>query len=218
MPADRFETMRRTMVSNQLRTVAVDDPRIAAAMQTVARENFVPPARRDVAYADLPVPLENGRALNSPMATARLLNAAAIGAGDAVLIVGAATGYAAAVAMLVAKSVTALESDATLAALCAANVPEARVVTGSLADGIPDDVSAAGPFDAIVIDGAVETVPEALIGQLAPGGRLTAGVIERGVTRLAVGRRGGPGFALVPFADVDTVILPGFARPRAFVF
>jgi protein-L-isoaspartate(D-aspartate) O-methyltransferase len=80
--------------------------------------------------------------------------------------------------------------------------------------GAPDR----GPFDVIIIDGAVEEVPQALIDQLTPGGRLGTAIIENGVTRLAVGRRGGAGFALSAFADADAVILPGFARPRAFVF
>jgi protein-L-isoaspartate(D-aspartate) O-methyltransferase len=208
-----FESLRRTMVSNQLRTVAVDDPRVVSALGAVPREDFVPPARRNLAYADLPVPLGGGRALNTPLATARLINAAAIGSGDKVLIVGAATGYAAAVALQLGGQVTALESDEALAASLGATVPKANTITGDLAAGVP----AGAPYDAIIIDGAVEVLPQALIDQLALSGRLATGLVEGGVTRLAVGRRGGSGFGLVPFADADVVILPGFARPRAFV-
>jgi protein-L-isoaspartate(D-aspartate) O-methyltransferase len=213
-PADDFETLRRTMVSNQLRTVAVDDPRVVSALGEVPRENFVPAGRRELAYADLAVPLGGGRALNTPLATARLINVAAIDAGDNVLIVGAATGYAAALALQLGAKVTALECDEALAAQLRVNVPQAQVVTGALADGAP----ANAPYDAIVIDGAVEHVPQALIGQLAPTGRFATGFVENGVTRLAVGRKGGTGFGLTAFADADVVVLPGFARPRVFAF
>jgi protein-L-isoaspartate(D-aspartate) O-methyltransferase len=211
---DGFDALRRAMVSNQLRTVAVDDPRLIAALDHVPREVFVPADRRAVAYADLAVPLNDDRALNTPMATARLLNAAAITADDSVLIVGAATGYAAALAVVLARAVTGVESDPVLAAAAQANLPDIRIITGPMCDGAPD----AGPFDVIVIDGAVEAVPAALIAQLSPSGRIATGIVENGVTRLALGHRGGSGFAVVAFADADTVVLPGFARPRAFVF
>ncbi len=202
------------MVSNQLRTVAVDDPRLLAVLGRVPREAFVPEARRAIAYADMGVPLGNGRALNTPMATARLINAAQIAPGDSVLIVGAATGYAAALAVAMDARVTAVECDPALAAMAQANVPAAAIVTGPLGAGAP----AAAPFDVIIVDGAIENVPSALIEQLAPGGRLAAGIVENGLTRLAIGRRGGSGFGLAAFADADAVILAGFARPHSFVF
>jgi len=214
LAAADFDSLRRTMVSNQLRTVAVDDPRVVAALSVVPREDFVPAARRDLAYADLAVPLGNGRALNTPLATARLINAAAIDPGDKVLIVGAATGYAAALALSLGATVTALESDESLSAEIVKVVLSAHVVTSDLTEG----AASGGPYDAIVVDGAVEHVPPALIDQLAPDGRLATGIVENGVTRLAVGRRGGSGFGLTAFADASVVILPGFARPRSFVF
>ncbi len=214
MTADQFEEMRHAMVSNQLRTVAVDDPRVIDALRAVPREAFVPQERRDIAYADLAVPLHDGRALNTPMATARLINAAGIVPGENVLIIGAATGYCAALAVHLGGAVTAVESDPVLAALLDANVAAATVVMGPLDAGAPQSA----PFDVIMIDGAVEAVPPALIDQLAPSGRLATGVTAGGLTRLALGRKGGNGFGLVAFADTDVVILPGFARPRRFVF
>ena len=75
-----------------------------------------------------------------------------------------------------------------------------------------------GPYDAIVIDGAVEFIPNALVAQLAPAGRLAAAIRDKGVTRLSLGRRGGNSFAMVDFADAEAVVLPGFAREKAFVF
>lgn len=194
MAADDFESARRAMVASQLRTVGVEDPRLIAALAVVPRESFVPPERRAIAYSDRAIDLGDGRTLNPPEATARLLDAAAIAPGDRVLIVGSDTGYAAAVARLLADDV--MTADVT---------------------GRPFDWPK-GPFDAIVIDGAVEQVPDALVDALAKGGRMAAAIVDRGVTRLALGRRGGAGFALVPFADAHAVRLPGFDRPRAFVF
>lgn len=212
--SDNFAAMRHAMIVSQLRTTGVDEPRLIDAVSQVAREDFVAEGQRQVAYADIRQPLGEGRALNTPMVTARLLNAATIHPGNRVLIVGAATGYAAAIAVAMGAKVTAVESDAALAARARAAVPGAKIVTGPMEKGARAD----GPFDAIVIDGAVEHVPETLVAQLSKRGRIAGAIIDRGVTRLALGSAGGSGFAMVPFADADAVPLPGFARPKSFVF
>lgn len=198
------------MVASQLRPNNVTDTRLLAAMGTVPREAFLPDSRRAVAYADRPIPLTPSRALNPPMTTARLLDALKLTSGDRLLIVGAASGYSAAVAVDLCGSVVAVEEDATLIALAQGTA----IVSAPLAAGAPDEA----PFDAILIDGAVEAVPDGLVTQLAPGGRLACGVVKDGVTRLALGRKGGSSFALVDFADAEVVILPGFAPAREFVF
>lgn len=174
------------MVASQLRTNAVTDTRLLAALERVPREDFLPADRRAAAYIDRGIPLGDGRMLNPPLTTALLLNAAAIEPGDRVLLVGDVTGYAAAV------------------------VTEMGGVVGDTDDG--------AAFDAIVIDGAVESVPDDLVARLSPAGRLTCALVENGVTRLAVGRKGGAGFGLVAFADAEAAVLPGFARPKEFVF
>ena len=215
--AAHFGTMRQAMVTSQLRTTAVDDARLVAAMATVERERFVPPASRDLAYRDTAISLGRGRALNLPMATGRLLNEAYLRPDDCVLLIGAATGYSAAVLALLVREVTAVEADATLvqiARTALATTTNVQVVEGALASGHP----VAAPYDAIVIDGAVEEVPTTLLDQLGVGGRIVTGLADRGVTRLASGRRGERGFGLAAFADADCVILPGFNRPRAFTF
>jgi protein-L-isoaspartate(D-aspartate) O-methyltransferase len=74
------------------------------------------------------------------------------------------------------------------------------------------------PYDLILIDGAVEFVPPALLDQLADGGRLATAILEQGVTRLAVGRKSGGAFGMFPFSDVASAILPGFLKPRGFSF
>jgi protein-L-isoaspartate(D-aspartate) O-methyltransferase len=212
-----FETMRQAMVASQLRTNSVSDPRVVAAMAQVPRERFVAENRRALAYVDIAVPLEGGRALCPPMVLGRLLTEARPVPGDRALIVGAATGYAAAVLGALVSSVVALEEDAALAARARellAGAGGVTVVEGALSGGWP----AGAPYDLILIDGAVEQVPQALVEQLAPQGRLAAAIIERGVSRLAVGRRAGSDFAMVAFADAAAPTLPGFAPAAGFRF
>ena len=211
-----FDAMRHAMVVSQLRTSAVSDPAVVSAMGDVPREAFVPAAQADVAYRDAPLPLPGGRAINPPLITGRLLTAAELQPTDRVLLVGAAMGYGAAVLARLAGSVVALEEDATLAAAARDAIADAsvEVVEGSLNAGWAQGA----PYDAIVIDGAVESVPDAIVEQLAPGGRLTTGIVDRGVTRLALGRRTAGGFGLVDFADLGCVELPGFAKPKTFHF
>lgn len=213
----RFEAMRQAMVTGQLRTTAVDDQRLVAAMARVEREAFVPAASRDLAYRDTAIPLARGRFLNLPMATGRLLTEAYLRADDRVLLIGAATGYAAAVIASLVRDVVAVEVDAALASAARAALSHSlsvSVVEGPLENGHPE----CAPYDAIVIDGAVEDVPPALLDQVAIGGRIVTGLVHRGVTSLASGRRSESGFGLSDFAEADCVILPGFARPRAFTF
>lgn len=216
MSDQNFEAMRMAMVSNQLRTTAVNDPRVIAALRAVPREAFVPAERKAIAYVDTLVPLGNGRSMNTPMATGRLLTEAEPVPGDRALVVGAATGYSAALLARLVGHVVALEEDAALLAQArqaglAANV---EIVEGPLATGWP----AGAPYDLILVDGAIETVPQALIDQLAEGGRLAAAVIERGVSRLTVGRKAGGAYGAVAFADAEACSLPGFAKPAVFTF
>ena len=211
-----FDAMRHAMVVSQLRTSAVSDPRVVSAMGEVPREGFVPAAQAAVAYRDAPLPLPGGRAINPPLITGRLLTAAELQSTDRVLLVGAAMGYAAAVLSRLVDSVVALEEDATLAAAAhdALGSEPVELVEGPLNAGWAQGA----PYDVIVIDGAIESVPDAIVQQLAPGGRLTTGIVDRGVTRLALGRRTEGGFGLVEFADLGCIDLPGFAKPKTFQF
>ena len=209
--------MRHAMVASQLRTNAVNDPRVVAAMDLVPREAFLPAAVAELAYRDTSVPLTHGRAHNVPIATGRLLTQAALRATDRVLLIGAAGGYTAAVLAELAASVVAVESDPallTIAHAALAGHSTVTVVDAPLHEGHPSD----GPYDVLFIDGAVEAVPQVLVDQLAVGGRIVSGIADRGVTRLAAGRRTAGGFALLDFADIDCVPLPGFASPRSFTF
>jgi protein-L-isoaspartate(D-aspartate) O-methyltransferase len=213
---DIYQPMRRAMIASQLRTTGVDDPRVLAAMDAVPRELFVPEERNALAYADTMVPLGGGRALNPPMTIGRLLTEAAPRPGDRALVVGAATGYSAAVLARLVGSVVALEEDKALAARARAALAGSAIVVieGVLAKGY----AKGAPYDLILIDGAVEFVPDALIAQLRDGARLAAAILDEGVARIATGRKAGEGFAMVSVADSAASVLPGFARARAFTF
>jgi protein-L-isoaspartate(D-aspartate) O-methyltransferase len=190
MTPDLFGEMRNAMVVSQLRPDGVTDPRVIDAMASIPREDYVPKDRRSTAYADRLVPLSDGRGINPPMVTGRLLSEARIASGERVLVVGSATGYTAAIVAMLTDSVSIADTGASID----------------------------GSYDVIMIDGAVEHVPDALVDHLAPNGRLITGIAEAGVTRLAIGRRGGSGFGLHAFMDAEMVILPEFSRPPAFVF
>lgn len=217
MSEHQFQSMRDAMVSNQLRTTAVSDPRVVAAMKAVPREAFVPEDRKALAYVDVITPLANGRGMNPPMATGRMLTEAPIGAGDSVLIIGAATGYAATVASRLAAKVVAVEEDEALAENAASLLKAESNVTlvkGPLAAGAPKH----GPYDVILIDGLVETIPDTLAKQLKDGGRIVAGLLEGGVSRLVRGIKAAGTISYLPFADAEAVSLPGFAKPKGFSF
>lgn len=216
MTEQNFEAMRRAMVESQLRTTGVNDPRVIAAMAEVPRERFVPVDRRALAYMDRPVALDAGRALNTPEATGLMLTAATVRASDKVLLVGAASGYTAAVLDRLATHVVAVEEDAALLTFARENLAGTRVelVEGPLNQGW----TGGAPYDLIFVDGLIEQVPDALIAQLADGGRFAGALLDRETSRLAIGRKSGSGFGVDMFADCEAAALPGFARPKSFVF
>lgn len=209
--------LRQAMVSSQLRTNAVSDARVVTAMATVPRERFLPDTPPALAYRDSALPLGGGRFQNPPLATGRLLNEAEILSADRVLLIGAATGYTAALLAHLGARVTAVESDPALLAIARAalaGVPEVELIEAPLEQGH----AAGAPYDVLLIDGAVEQIPDALIDQLRVGGSIGTGLVERGVTRLAAGRRTAGGHGVQAFVDGECVVLPGFARPAAFRF
>ncbi|WP_254784451.1 protein-L-isoaspartate O-methyltransferase [Sphingomonas sp. OK281] len=209
--------MRHAMVASQLRTNAVNDQRVVAAMARVPREQFMPADVRSIAYRDTAIPLGGGRYANLPMATGRLLTEAYLTATDRVLLIGAATGYTAAVLSEIVGSVVAVESDPALLAVARtalAGVGNVELVEGPMAEGHPGRA----PYDVLIVDGAIDSVPDALIAQVRTDGRVAAGIAERGLTRLASGRKTDGGFALVAFVDVECVTLPGFETPKPFKF
>ena len=184
-----METARRAMVDSQLRVSGINDMPILAAFLAVPRENFVPEARRAAAYADRAVELGEGKMLAPALTYGQMLTAAQPLAEDTVLVIGEPGGYLAALAGQLCAAVT----------MCAA--------TG--------DWAASGAHSLVLIDGAISDVPSALASVLAADGRLVTGVVERGVTRLALGRKGGDALVLTVLAEADFAPLAAFAaRPQ----
>ncbi len=217
MSEQDFDQLRRAMVSNQLRTNKVTDAAVLTVMGTTPRERFVAEGQGALAYRDTIVPLGEGRGLNPPIATGRLLDAAAPEPGEHVLVVGAGTGYVAALLAAVGCIVTALEESQDLSTRAETALQGRAGITlaqGPLAAGWP----AKAPYALVYVDGAVEQLPEAIINQVAEGGRLVGAIAERSVSRLILGRRAGGAFAYNAFADVETASLPGFAPAKAFTF
>ena len=208
--------MRAAMVDSQLRTSDVTDPAVVGVMASVPREAYVPTALASVAYMDRAIALGHGRALNAPLVTGRLLVAAAVRPAMRVLLIGAATGYTAALIAALGAEVHAVEEEAELIAAARAANQGAAIhwVEGPLTAGAPD----AAPFDRIIIDGAIEQLPDTLAAQLAEGGRIVAARRDGAVTRLVQGVKTGGTIALRSFADMDAAALPGFAAPGGFRF
>ncbi|WP_407112213.1 protein-L-isoaspartate O-methyltransferase family protein [Bradyrhizobium sp. LMG 9283] len=217
-----FSTARQKMVDGQVRTNDVTDRRVLDAMLTVPREAFVPAGRQALAYLDLDLDVSEGatkRFLIKPALTGKLLQAAEIGEGDNVLVVGCATGYLAALTAKLARQVTATECDSALAAkakdafttLGLANV---TCKTAACPDGEPS----AAPYDVIVLNGATEVMPEALLGQLKEGGRLVGVSAESRPPRTMIVTRTHGEFGHRALFDAAAPVLPGLERAVAFVF
>jgi len=212
-----FAAARRHMVDGQVRTVDVTDQRIISAMLEVPRENFVPVEARDLAYLDFALAVAGTRCLLKPMVLAKLIQAAELETTDRVLVVGSATGYSAAVLALIAGQVVALEQDDKLVAAAHAALagqPNVTVAKGPLADGWAQRA----PYDAILIDGAVELVPDAFRAQLKDGGKLVCvlGVPPHASAMLY--RRSGAELGGRAIFDAAGTLLPGFAKTPVFAF
>jgi protein-L-isoaspartate(D-aspartate) O-methyltransferase len=148
----------------------------------------------------------------APAALGQLLTQMMPQRGERALVVGAGTGYSAAVLAAMGLEVVAVESAADL--LATARKLGIKAVEGPLEGGDPRG----GTFEQILIDGAVEAIPDAIVAQLVDGGRLGTGLIDRGITRLAVGRKAGGAFGYLTVGDAGVPALPGFSRPKEFTF
>lgn len=217
-----FESARKNMVETQLRTGGITDRRLLQVMSQVPRELFVPESRKALAYADSSHPLTTGlrpRMVAPAAPIAKLLQLAEVSTSDRVLDVGCATGYATAVIAGLAQHVTAVDDNPALAAeaaknLEALNIANATVVVGPLGEGAKAGV----PFDLIVIEGVVDSVPEALFDQLKDGGRLVA-LIRQGATGVAhLYIRSGSSFAARAEFNANLPPLDLAKRPELFVF
>jgi len=190
-----FQTARRAMIDSQLRTSGVNEPFVLERMGAVAREDFVPETARGTAYMDRAQPLGEGRFLASPVAHGQMLAEAHPKPNERVLVVENGNGYLAELVRPLAASVDTVTASA--------------VASGK---------SKAKDFDLVLVDGAIEDVPKALVKAVSANGRIVSGLIERGVSRLAVGRRSGDTLAFDTVADADLPVLGMFARKKAWSF
>lgn len=189
-----FAAARRAMIDSQLRPSGVNDPAVLDAFARIAREEFVPAAARGHAYIDRAIPLDDGHALAAPLFHGRMLTEAAPIADDRVLVVTGGSGYLAALAELLIGSVTVITA--------------ADAAAGK----------AKGRFSLILVDGAIEQLPDNLSARLEDAGRLVTGLVERGVTRLAIGRKAAGAVALLPLAEMGIPVLAEFAAPKRWSF
>ena len=216
-----FATARKKMVDCQLRPSKVTDQSVLDAFLTIPREEFVGKQQRALAYIDEDLPLSGGRCLMEPMVLARLLQALEIRPDDNLLIVGAGCGYGTAVAAKLAGSVIAIETRSNLVekaqdVLISIGIDNAAILKSRLVDGYPDE----GPYDCILIEGAVETVPDNLLKQLTPKGKLAA-IYRKPVHPVGVGSlwmRSGRDFTRTPLFDARVPNLDEFNAKAEFSF
>lgn len=212
-----FAKLRTMMVDTQVRPSDVTKFPIIEAMLTVARENFVPTALRDAAYVGEHVALGNGRVVLDPRVLAKMLDALDIQNDELVLDIGVGLGYSSAVIARMAQAVIAVEEDDALATDAAAALADAGadnvvVETATLAAGAPQH----GPYDVVVLQGAVEDIPAAILSQVKEGGRICAIFLEGplGIARMGYKLNGDITWRLA--FNATAPVLPGFEAERAF--
>ena len=218
-----FSIARQKMVDGQVRPSDVTDSRIIDAMLAVPREAFVPQNRQALAYLDIDLDVSDGgserRFLIKPVVTAKMLQAADIKDTDNVLVVGCATGYAAAVVARLAGQVTATESDSSLAAKAREVLAQLGCgnVTVRVAEAAEGDAANA-PYDVIVLNGATEVTPDGLYRQLKEAGRLVGVFALVTPQRATVVTHSHGDFGSRALFDAAVPVLPGLGRLPAFVF
>ena len=220
-----YSLQRTNMVESQVRPSDITDRRITRAMLAVPREMFVPASMRPLAYMDGALRVSSGdsgsstgpRYILPPRTFAKLIQLANIEAGDVVLDVGCATGYSTAVLARMAQTVVGLEQQKELAdragkTMSDLEIDNAVVVHGTLTDGVAKE----GPYDAIILEGAVETIPEGLMAQLKVGGRLVAILQSSGSARATAWFKTDTKTDTRAAFDASAALLPGFSKPVAF--
>lgn len=186
---------RKAMIDSQLRTSGVNDDFVLARMNSVPREEFVPESAKSIAYMDRAIPLGEGRFLSSPVVHGMMMAEARPNTGDNVLVVEGGTGY---LTELVRPLVASIETT-TAAKAASAKSPRKT-------------------FSLILIDGAIEELPAGVVKQLEDGGRIVTGLVSRGVTRIASGRKVAGSVVLQPIAEIGIPVLHEFDKPKEWSF
>ncbi|WP_283177822.1 protein-L-isoaspartate O-methyltransferase [Gemmobacter sp. 24YEA27] len=212
-----FASLRMTMVDTQIRPSDVTRFPIIDAMLHVPRENYVPPSKRDAAYIGANLDLGSGRALLDPRTFAKMIETLDILPSDLVLDIGAGFGYSTALLARLAQTVVALEEDEAMAEeagriLAADGVDNAVVVKGSLTGG----AAKYAPYDAIVVGGGIEELPEAIASQLKEGGRIVAVVMTGALGTVKYGLKTDGRIDWRYAFNASAPVLPGFAKEKTF--
>ena len=212
-----FATRRTMMVDTQVRPSDVTKFPIIEAMLTIPREAFVPAGLREAAYVGENLEIAPGRVVLDPRTLAKILDAVDISPSDLVLDVGCGLGYSSAVVARLAEAVIAVEQDAALVseaerALAAHGVDNVVVITGPLAAGAAKH----GPYEAFLLQGAIETVPETLLAQLKDGGRIAAIFMSGALGTVRVGLKADGVVTWRSLFNASAPVLPGFAAQPAF--
>ncbi len=212
-----FAERRRMMVDTQVRPSDVTKYPIIDAMLAVPREQFVPDAQREGAYADQNVPLGNGRVLTEARTLAKTLDALDINNDELVLDLGCGLGYSTAVIARMAQMVIGVEEDESFASEAQALLSEvgsdnAIVHQGALVEGAAEH----GPYDVILVQGAVETLPDALLAQLKDGGRIAALFMTGAVGDVKIGYKADGQVSWRFVFNAGAPVLPGFEAAKEF--
>ncbi len=214
-----YAARRTMMVDTQVRPSDVTKFPIIEAMLAIPRERFVPDAARETAYMGEHVDLGGGRVVLEPRAFAKLLDALNVLPDQLVLDLGCGLGYSAAVLSRLAEAVVAVEDDAAMAAEAESLLSEiaadnVAVIEGPLTEGAPQH----GPYDAIIVEGGVEDVPEPLLDQVKEGGKIGCIFMEGalGVCRIALKTDGKVTWRYA--FNAAAPVIPGFRRAPAFQF
>ena len=189
-----FAAARKAMIDSQLRTSGVNEDFVLRRMRDVPREDFVPESVRSAAYVDRAIPLGKGKWLAAPLVHGMMLEEAAPTGHESALVVDGGSGYLPELMRPLVASLEVMSADDALGK------------------------SRKGDFDLILVDGAVEHVPDVLAKRLADGGRIVTGLVSRGVTRMAVGRKSGKGVALLPILELGIPVLHEFDKPTGWSF
>ncbi len=216
-----YDARRASMVDSQIRTNKVTSEAVIEAIESVAREDFVPEALRSVAYVDDDIALDGGRCVIEPRVLARMLQAVKPDAGSHALVVGVSTGYAAAVLSRLARTVVAEESVASHAETATAVLEEQGVTNVVIEQGpLLQAAAEHGPFDIILFAGSIAQVPANLVDFLEQGGRAIAVVAKtgEGFGNTVVWTRFGDHLGQQSVFDASVPALPEFDPPKSFSF
>ena len=188
-----YAAARKAMIDSQLRTSGVNEPFVLERMGAVAREDYVPESAKGTAYMDRAIRLGDGGSLPAPLFHGAMLAEARPTSDDKVLVVDGGSGYLTALVEPLVASVKTISPSEALDAT-------------------------KGDYSLVLVDGAIEHVPTNMAKLVAEGGRIVTGLVERGVTRLATGRKSGKALALLPLAEMGVPRMGAFDKPESWSF